>query len=218
MNERQFLKMVVEMGKTSLDDFLYKLNEKNYAFTELDDDGWDDEGKYQYKNEKGQLIESDDEYTEIQRFNFGVSRSVQRSGSYFSEYDYTYGKWIPFEMKEVLIPEVIIPEHIEIKEIDLVITADILNEIANEKEMKEEAKALQLKIEEEEKIYQEEIRKKYSMNDYSIIQKVNKNFKKQKKEKFTIREMQKEYFRIVESEGLKGEDWLEYHRKNTINN
>ena len=32
-----------------------------------------------------------------------------------------------------------------------------------------------------------------------------------------MKDMQREYFNIVESEGLKDEDWLDYHRNNTLN-
>lgn len=80
---------------------------------------WDDQGKYQCKNESGQLIEVDDSFNEIIRFNFGVSRSVTRSGSYFSDYYYEYDEYLPYEIKEVIVPEVIIPEHKELKWVPL---------------------------------------------------------------------------------------------------
>jgi len=88
---------------------------KIYGFKGVGDDKWDDEGKYQYKYEEGQLIEMNEKYKEIQSFNFGVARSVQRSGSYFSDYNYEYDPYEFFEITEIIIPEKIIPAHTENK-------------------------------------------------------------------------------------------------------
>lgn len=216
MDKNLFLKIVASMREADLEDFSYEYEGKNYGFCETgDDNNWEDEGKYQYKTESGMLIEMDKNYKELQRFNYGVSRSVQRSGSYFSDYYYDYDKYEAFEIVEDLIPEVIIPAHTEKKWNQLKITKKILDEIKLEEERKLELEKLEKQRVEEEKLKEEELKKKYSMNDYTIIQKVNKKLKKNGGG-FTMKDMQKEYFNIVESEGLKDEEWLDYHRKNTL--
>jgi len=114
MDINLFAKIVKKLDDYHLDDFEYIDSDgKIYGFKEVGDESWDDQGKYQYKTEQGQLIEMDENYKEIQIFNFGVSRLIQRSGSYFSDYYYDYDPYEAFEIKEVLIPEKIIPAHIE---------------------------------------------------------------------------------------------------------
>lgn len=218
MEQREFLKMVARMGEKSVEEFEYESDGKRYGFYEMDDDGWDDEGKYQYKTEKGKLVQfkGEEGYETEKEFNFGVSRVVQRSGSYFSDYYYEYEKWEPFIIEEVYVPEVVIPAHTELKEKTLEIDKEIYEEIRVEKEIAKKAKEMAKQLEEEEKLRQEELRKKYAMNDQEVIKKVTKQLKKSGVG-FTMRDMQKEYFKIVEAEGIKDEDWLEYHRKYTLN-
>ena len=115
MNIELFKKIVENLGDRYVDDFSYEHEGKTYAFKKVGDNSWDDEGKYQYKTESGQLIEINKKYKEVQSFNFGVSRSIQRSGSYFSEYDYEKDPYEMYEIVDVLIPEVIIPAHVESK-------------------------------------------------------------------------------------------------------
>lgn len=216
MRERDFLKMVASMGKRDLDDFTYNLNGKLYAFRDITEDNWDDQGKYQYKIQKGQLIMIDSNYKTKKEFNFGVMRSIQRSGSYFSDYYYEYEAYEPFEITEVFVPEVIIPAHTEKKEVMLKVSKEILEEIQQEKEAKEKAEQIIKKQTEEDKLREEALKEKYSMNDQKIIQRVLKSLKR-KGSTFTMNTMRQEYFNIVEKEGLKDEEWLEYHRKNTLN-
>lgn len=216
MNKDLFLKIVASMGEDDLEDFSYKHGDKIYGFYGVDEDNWEDEGKYQYKTESGILIEIDENYHEVERFDYGVSRSVQRSGSYFSDYYYDYEPYDAYEIVEELIPEIIIPAHTEEKWKELKITKEVLEEIKLEEERKLELEKLEKQRIEEEKLKEEELKKKYFMNDYTIIQKVNKKLKKSGNG-FTIKDMQREYFNIVESEGLKDEDWLDYHKNNTLN-
>jgi len=115
MNKDLFLKIVASMGEDDLEDFSYKHDGKIYGFYRVDEDNREDEGKHQYKTESGVLIEMDEKYHEIQRFDYGVSRSVQRSGSYFLGYYYDYEPYDAYEIVEELIPKVIIPAHTENK-------------------------------------------------------------------------------------------------------
>ena len=210
MDIKLFSKIVKKLGESDLDDFVYEYDGKTYMFKEVGDDSWDDQGKYQYKNEEGQLIEIDEKYKEIQSFNFGVSRGVSRSGSYFTDYYYDKDPYEFFEIKEVLIPEVIIPAHTENKWNKL--DVDLSKVIDAEEEEKKRVEAERIKLEEESKSEKERLTKLYPMNNATIIQKVNKNFKKRKVEKFTIQDMRKEYFDIVVAENLESHEWIDYHR------
>ena len=200
MNINLFSKIVKKLGKQDLDDLEYIDNTKIYGFKDTSDDNWDDQGKYQYKTQQGILIEIDTNYNEIQQFNYGVSRSVQRNGSYFTDYNYDYEPYKMFEIKEMLIPEVIIPAHMENKwsklNIDL---SKVIDEVEEERlrlELEEK------KIAEDAKLEKERLAKLYPMNNANIIKMVNKSLKKKKIEKFTLKEMRKEYFDIVVKNGL----------------
>ena len=153
MDINLFAKIVKKLGKDDLENFAYTYNNKIYGFKNVGDDNWDDEGKYQYKIEHGQLIEMNGDYQEIQSFNFCISRSVQRNGSYFTDYNYDYEPYEMFEIKEVLIPEVIIPAHTESKWNRLSIN---LNNIVDEKEeARKRIEAEKIRLEKEAKAEKE---------------------------------------------------------------
>jgi len=115
MDINLFREIVSELGDQDLDDFSYTYENKIYGFNSVGDDNWTDEGKYQFREEKGQLVEFDDGYNVINSFNFGVSRSVSRTGSYYSDYYYENYPYEFYEIKEELVPEAIIPAHTEEK-------------------------------------------------------------------------------------------------------
>ena len=181
MNINLFAKIVKKLGKLDLDDFSYTYNNKIYGFKDVGDDNWDDEGKYQYKTEQGQLIEMDTNYQEIQEFNFGVSRSVQRNGSYFTDYNYDYEPYEMFEIKEILVPEVVIPAHMESKWNRLKIDLNSIVDEEEEERIRIEAERVRL---EEAKAEKERLTKLYPMNKPEIIKMVNKSLKKKKFDKF----------------------------------
>jgi len=210
MNITLFAKIVKKLEKNNLEDFAYTYNDKIYGFKNVGDDNWDDEGKYQYMTEQGQLIEMDKKYNEIQEFNFGVSRSVQRNGSYFTDYNYDYEPYEIFEIKEVLIPEVIIPAHMETKWDRLSIDLDnVIDEKEEERKRLEEEK---IRLEKEEKAEKERLTKLYPMNRTEIIKMVNKNLKKKGITKFSLQDMRKEYFDIVVKKKLENQDWIDYYK------
>ena len=210
MDINLFAKIVKKLGKDDLEDFEYTYNNKIYGFKDVGDDSWDDQGKYQYKTEQGQLIQINENYQEIQEFNFGVSRSVQRNGSYFTDYNYDYKPYEMFEIKEVLAPEVIIPAHMESKWDKLNIDLDKV--VDEEEEERKRIEAERIKLEEEEKAEKERLTKLYPMNRPEIIKMVNKNLKKKGITKFGLQEMRKEYFDIVVKKKLENQDWIDYHR------
>jgi len=210
MDINLFAKIVKKLGKDDLENFAYTYNNKIYGFKNVGDDNWDDEGKYQYKIEHGQLIEMNGDYQEIQSFNFCISRSVQRNGSYFTDYNYDYEPYEMFEIKEVLIPEVIIPAHTESKWNRLSIN---LNNIVDEKEeARKRIEAEKIRLEKEAKAEKERLTKLYPMNKTEIIKMVNKNLKKKGITKFGLQEMRKEYFNIVVKKKLENQDWIDYHK------
>ena len=197
MDINLFAKIVKKLGEDCLEDFEYTYNSKIYGFKDVGDDNWDDQGKYQYKTEQGQLIEMDENYQEIQSFNFGISRSVQRNGSYFTDYNYDYDPYEMFEIKEVLVPEVIIPAHMESKWDKLNIDLD---------------KVVDEQDEQEEEAEKERLVKLYPMNRPEIIKMVNKNLKKKGITKFSLQDMRKEYYDIVIKKKLENQDWIDYHK------
>jgi len=209
MDINLFAKIAKKLGETDLDDFSYECNGKIYGFRGVGDDSWDDEGKYQYKIEQGQLIEMDDKYREIQVFNFGVSRSIQRSGSYFSEYYYVKDPYEVFEIKEILIPEKIIPAHTENEWNRLQINFDDVIDEEEEERLRLETE--KIKLEEEAKAEKERLAQLYTMKNQEIIKKVNKNLKKNGVA-ITLNNMRKEYFDIVVKEKLESQDWIDYYK------
>ena len=114
MNKELFLKIVEEIGNYDLEDFEYEHEGKTYIF-KCDDVEWDDQGKYQFAEEIGQLVEVDEKCKIIKRFDYGVSRDLTRSGSYFTGYETIYGECVPCEISEITIPEKVIPAHTEAK-------------------------------------------------------------------------------------------------------
>ena len=210
MDINLFSKIVKKLDEQDFEYFKYTYNNKIYGFKEIGDDSWEDEGKYQYKTEQGQLIEMDDKYREIQEFNFGVSRSVQRNGSYFTDYNYDYEPYEMFEIKEVLVSEVIIPAHMESKWNKLNIDLDkVVDEQEEERKRIEEEK---IRLEEEVKAEKERLIKLYPMNRTEIIKMVNKNLKKKGITKFSLQDMRKEYFDIVVKKKLENQDWIDYYK------
>ncbi len=105
-----------------LEEFTILTDNINFAFICTEEPDWDDQGKYQYMSIDYQLVSYDNSKHSwptndniIDYYDFIFTQHISRSGSYFSEYYYEYDKPEPYKLKEFLIPEVIIPEHIEIR-------------------------------------------------------------------------------------------------------
>lgn len=99
-----------------LNDFSFKHNGIVYSTICDNESNWDDEGKYQYKTIIYQLVSYDKNITSypcdasiIDKYNVFMELLVSRSGSYFTEYYYTYEKPNIQIAKEKFIPEHIIP-------------------------------------------------------------------------------------------------------------
>ena len=105
-----------------LDGFTILIDNINFAFVCVLDSGWDDQGKYQYSSTDYQLVSynhskrsypTDDNILEY--YDFIFTQHISKSGSYFSDFCFEYYKPEPYKLKEVIVPEVIIPEHTEIR-------------------------------------------------------------------------------------------------------
>ena len=93
-----------------------------YDVKEGEESEWTDEGKYQYQDITYQLVSYDkniedypNEESIIDRFDLFIILSVTRSGSYFTDYYYTYDKPTIQTATLVHIPEKIIPAHDEVR-------------------------------------------------------------------------------------------------------
>ena len=105
-----------------LEDFTMLIDNINFAFICTEESNWDDQDKYQYMSIDYQLVSYDNSKHSwltndniIDYYDFIFTQHISRSGSHFSDYYYEYDKPEPYKLKEFLIPEVIIPEHIEIR-------------------------------------------------------------------------------------------------------
>lgn len=81
-----------------------------YGLDIIDDENWDDQGKYQYKDVTGVLYKISEDGN-VTKYDIAVTQYITRSGSYFSEYDYEYD---PLEVRQLVrkvIPQQIIPER-----------------------------------------------------------------------------------------------------------
>lgn len=107
------------------DGFAFEYNNVSYDVVIVEKSNWDDQGKYQYQDITYQLVSFDRSaesfaYKDniIDKFNLIINLSVTRSGSYFSEYYYSYGKPTIKFAKIKHIPEQIIPAHDKVVFVD----------------------------------------------------------------------------------------------------
>ena len=94
-----------------LEEISDEVNGKRYGFHIVDEGYWDDEGKYQFRNDIGILCEYDENWNALKMFNIAATSSMTRSGSYFSEYYYEYDELTVNKVIKKIIPKQIIPER-----------------------------------------------------------------------------------------------------------
>lgn len=85
-----------------LDDVDLKLESGEIIyFSEYENDGWDNQGKYQYQEAIYQAyISETGNWENAKPIDMFFSQDIQRSGSYFSDYDYTHEKPVEVELHE----------------------------------------------------------------------------------------------------------------------
>ncbi len=81
-----------------------------YGLDIVDDENWDDQGKYQCKDVTGVLYKIS-ENGNATKYDIAVTQYITRSGSYFSEYDYEYEPLEVRQLVQKVIPQQIIPER-----------------------------------------------------------------------------------------------------------
>lgn len=81
-----------------------------YGLDIIDDENWDDQGKYQCKDVTGVLYKISED-SSIIKYDIAVTQYITRSGSYFSEYDYEYEPLEVRQLVQKVIPQQIIPER-----------------------------------------------------------------------------------------------------------
>lgn len=94
-----------------LEEVIGEVNGKRYGFHIVEEGNWDDEGKYQFRNDIGILCEYDEDWNTVKMFNIAATSDMTRSGSYFSEYYYEYDKLTVNKVIKKIIPKQIIPER-----------------------------------------------------------------------------------------------------------
>lgn len=94
-----------------LEDVSDEVNGKRYGFYVVEEGDWDDEGKYQFRNDIGILCEYDEDWTVTKMFNVAAMSCMTRSGSYFTDYYYEYDKLVVSKVIKKVIPKQIIPER-----------------------------------------------------------------------------------------------------------
>jgi hypothetical protein len=81
-----------------------------YGLDIVDEGGWDDQGKYQYKDVTGILCEILEDGS-VSKYDIAVTQYITRCGSYFSEYNYEYAPLQVDQLVQKVIPKQIIPER-----------------------------------------------------------------------------------------------------------
>ena len=100
----------------------FEFNGEYYSIVETDEDPIEDEGKYQYGGTYYQLVKYDKNISSwpssasiLEKYDIEIYLPYRRSGSYYSEYFYTYYNPIFSRIAIVDVPEVVIPAHQEVK-------------------------------------------------------------------------------------------------------
>ena len=94
-----------------LEDIGEEINGVRYGVKLLEEGDWDDQGKYQYRDDVGVLCEYDNDWNIVKMFDIAVTSQMTRSGSYFSEYYYEYEDLMVNKIIKKVIPKQIIPER-----------------------------------------------------------------------------------------------------------
>jgi hypothetical protein len=92
-----------------IEDLEIKINNITYGFKIIEDSNWQNDGKYDLKSTISQLVSYDDNYKIIEEFDTYFEQSSSRTGSYYTDYYYSYDK-----IERLQRVEKVIPEHIEV--------------------------------------------------------------------------------------------------------
>ena len=103
------------------ESFRFNLDGIDYSVAVLEEDPWEDVGKYQYSGTTYQLVSYDKSVKNyvcnasiVDYFDVAIYHPVSRTGSYYSDYYYSYGLPTVSRIVTKHVPEVVIPAHDEI--------------------------------------------------------------------------------------------------------
>lgn len=117
--------LIVELEEykdAEIEDLEFKIEDGSYALIVNEEEEWISGGKYEYGGSSYQLVRYDSSIASyptkksiIYYYDIFVKQSIYRSGSYFSDWYYTYEEPAIYKVYIKKVSEVIIPEHEEIK-------------------------------------------------------------------------------------------------------
>jgi len=106
---------------SSIEELEFEFNGTNYALRSNGKDDWISDGKYESTTENYQLVSYDNSKIKypcdkniINYYNLVVSQDVSRTGSYYTDWYYSYYKPDMNVIETATVAEVIIPEHEEV--------------------------------------------------------------------------------------------------------
>lgn len=106
---------------SSIEELEFEFNGINYALRSNGRDDWISDGKYENTTENYQLISYDNSEIKypcskniIDYYNLIISQDVSRTGSYYTDWYYSYYKPDINVVETVTVAEVVIPEHDEV--------------------------------------------------------------------------------------------------------
>ena len=86
-----------------------------YGFKIIENTGWEDDDKYDFKTTISQLVSYDEKWNVIDKFDIYVEQHSSRTGSYYTDWYLNYDEIERIKRVEKIISEQIIPEHIIIE-------------------------------------------------------------------------------------------------------
>lgn len=105
-----------------LEEYELSFEGTKYALVDLGDNDWENDGKYQNRYYSYQLVSFDDSKTSypcdsniLDEYDISIDMCGSRTGSYYSEYYYDYDEPEFYRIKKVVVPEVVIPKHEDVK-------------------------------------------------------------------------------------------------------
>lgn len=105
----------------NIEGLKFKLNDLSFALTSVKDEDWISDGKYENSSSYYQLISYDASKIKyacskniINRYATVVCQEITRTGSYYTDWSYTYFEPIISTVEIAAVPEITIPEHEEL--------------------------------------------------------------------------------------------------------
>lgn len=102
----------------NIEGLKFKLDDLSFALTSVKDEDWISDGKYENSSSYYQLVSYDASKNKyacskniINRYTTVVCQEIIRTGSYYSDWSYTYFEPIISIVEIINVPEVVIPEH-----------------------------------------------------------------------------------------------------------